>query len=162
MRRWTMLVLGLIVTLFGTIGCAKQAEKPSAAELIEQYEAPPEAMAIVDNQEIKLIKGSYRWRNSIADAPAPNDLVKDGILYAVKPGATLTTDFYDLPPRTVSGGLWANQTNTPLPKQENKLLLPSEPGIYILVINASWSDDDYATYAVKLEVLAAENTADTQ
>lgn len=98
------------------------------------------------------IKGSYQWNNSIADAPSPDNLVKDTTVYVVKPNAKLTLDFEGKTPEKVSAGLWENQSSVPLPAAGDAILLPSEPGVYVITVWAEWPSDDRVSYAVKVEV----------
>jgi hypothetical protein len=139
-----ILAICLLLSLLCVIGCSKAAFNS---------DEPPNAVGDVNGKQIQLIKGSYRWNNAIADAPSPDNLVKDKIVYVVKPNAKLTLDFDGKNPKTVSAGLWENHNSVPLSSEGDAIFLPSEPGQYVLSIWGEWSGDDRVSYAAAIEVI---------
>ncbi|SFT20563.1 hypothetical protein SAMN05428962_5209 [Paenibacillus sp. BC26] len=144
-----MLVVCLLLVSLFSIGCSRGGSSMSEANSTE----PPNAYIIVDQVEIPLIKGSYQWKNAIADAPTPDMLVRDSKVYIVNSGSAVTVSFHSGPePTETWGGLWVNQNFTPLTKQDGKFLLPSEPGQYIFVAGGKWTEGE-CSYATILKVV---------
>lgn len=134
----------LLLTIALVIGCSKTVTLVS--------NDPPSAVGEADGQKIELIKGSYQWNNAIADAPSPDDLVKNTTVYVVKPNAELTLNFIGDKPDNVWAGLWKNQNNVELPVKGDAFVLPSEPGTYVLIVWGKWSGDDHGSYAAAIEI----------
>jgi len=53
----------LLLAMIVMTGCAKTAGFAS--------DEPPNAVGEVEGKQIELIKGSYQWKHTIADAPSP-------------------------------------------------------------------------------------------
>ncbi|SFL77091.1 hypothetical protein SAMN03159341_109223 [Paenibacillus sp. 1_12] len=134
----------LLILIYLMAGCGNT---PSVNE-----SEPPNAVGFVEKKEILFIKGSYQWHQAIADAPSPDNLVKNAAIYVVKPNAELTLTFKGEEPKEIWGGLWENQNYTPLLKEKNMIRLPSKPGIYVLTVGGKWSGDDRGSYAAAVEV----------
>ncbi|HIW34536.1 MAG TPA: hypothetical protein IAA29_17310 [Candidatus Paenibacillus intestinavium] len=113
---------------------------------------PPNAVGEADGQMIEFIKGSYQWNNAIADAPSPDNLVKNTTVYVVKPNTELTLNFKGDKPENVRVGLWDKQNNVELPAKGDAFVLPSEPGTYVLTVWGKWSGDDHGSYAASIEI----------
>ncbi|WP_274366242.1 hypothetical protein [Paenibacillus thermotolerans] len=139
-KRFTAIFLTLVMAFVA--GCAQTTTLTS--------NEPPNAVANVEEQQFPLIKGSYQWKNAIADAPSPDDLVKNTTVYFVKPNAELTLDFKGEPPNEITVGLWGSQEN--LPTKGRAFVLPKEPGRYVLTVWGIWSGNDRGSYAAAIEV----------
>ncbi|RUT41982.1 hypothetical protein EJP82_22380 [Paenibacillus anaericanus] len=146
-KRRIMLVSYILLLVAIVLGCSKSATTEGL------FSEPPDVVGFIDEKEILFIKGSYHWDHAIADAPSPDNLVKDTAVYVVKPNSELTLTFKGEEPQEISAGLWVNQNFTPLPRVKDTILLPDKPGIYVLSIGAKWSGDDRGSYAAAIEVI---------
>lgn len=146
-KKRIMLVSYLLLLVVIVMGCAKTTTNTEG-----RFSELPNAVGFVGEKEILFITGSYQWDNGIADAPGPDDLVKDSTVYIVEPHAKLTMTFKGEEPQEISAGLWVNQNFTPLPREEDTILLPDKPGMYVLSVGGKWPGDDRASYAAVIEV----------
>lgn len=120
---------------------------------------PPDVVGWVEEQEIHFVKGSYQWNQAIADAPTPDELIRDSEVYVIDANAELTLEFKGEAPEQFEAGLWDNSNFTPLPREGDAFRLPSTPGQYVLSVNGEWTGDDSGSYAAAIEVKEDASTA---
>jgi hypothetical protein len=114
---------------------------------------PPSLVAVVDGEALAFTMGSYHWNRTIADAPAPDWLVKEKAAYRVRPDAEATVRFSRNSPDDVRVGLWEEEGLVDIPNDEGGFRLPSDPGDYVLTVVAVWENGDRADYAAAIEVI---------
>jgi hypothetical protein len=69
---------------------------------------PPNAYGTIQGQKIPFILGSYHWNNTIADAPAPPELIRNEIKQIEQPG-DIQIDFEtNKKPKKVVVAEWSN------------------------------------------------------
>lgn len=146
----TMLLFPILAILIAGCGSESSVRSPDPSFRTEE---PPSLIGTAGTQEIHFLKGSYRWRNAIADAPTPDTLVQRETVYAVEPHSVLSLQFQGEGPAEIRGGIWKNEGLSPLPIEGDRMTLPSEPGRYVLFVGGNWSDQDYGSYAAAIEVI---------
>lgn len=141
-----LLVISMFVMLL-LAGCTEVSKSASF-----NSDEPPNAVGTADGKEILFVIGTYQWNNAIADAPSPDELVKDKTVYVAKPNSELSLEFEGEKPEKVSVGLWENKNFAPLPNEGGATIVPSEPGRYVLTVWGEWPDGDHASYSAAIEV----------
>ena len=109
-----------------------------------------------DGKSIKVVQGSYCWSSFIksqcASMPTPPDLIKMEKInpIIVKPEEKIEITFKN-PPTEYGINLWSGNTSD-VSLQNNILIAPSEPGIYIYDVYGHWPNGDSASSAFTIEV----------
>lgn len=132
--------ISLLFLCFLILGCAALTMEP------------PTATGQVGDQKIPFLTGSYEWNHAVADAPSPDDLVKDQTDHVVEPNAEMTLAFNGSNPKQLNGGWWENRETHDLAKKDDVFILPSEPGKYVLLIWGEWPNIGKVSYVAAIEV----------
>ncbi|MCR2805857.1 hypothetical protein [Paenibacillus soyae] len=149
MKKWFFIVLSVIVVSAGAFAFFKNiSENRIAAE-----PEIPKPKVTVGGKEIPTVLGT-RVTDAIYDAAGALELVKNQEPTVVVPGAELSVTFDFAPGTLVLQRLDAegNVVSEENLKQFKGVLVPSEKGVYVYVVNAWWKPIGSASFALKIKV----------
>ncbi|GAB6931145.1 hypothetical protein JCM10914A_51280 [Paenibacillus sp. JCM 10914] len=132
--------ISLLFVCILMIGCAALTQEP------------PSAAGQTGDQKIPFLTGSNEWNHAVADAPSPDDLVKDQTYHEVEPNAEMTFEFNGTNPRQVKVAWWEGHETHDLTQKDDAFVLPSEPGKYVLLMWGEWPNNGRVSYVTAIEV----------
>ncbi|KAA0547177.1 hypothetical protein FZW96_14500 [Bacillus sp. BGMRC 2118] len=121
----------------------------------EKYsdEKPPPVTVKVGNKKYKTTLGTYCWKLICADAVGYQELLKDEDPIVVKPGEKLSFNMeYKLKPDKISVIERHSNEDREVPIKNDRIVAPSEKGIYYYFYSADWSNSGDAGYVFFIEV----------
>lgn len=133
MKKLILAILVLVAVVFGVT-------------IIVNSNNPPRPTITIENNELKVVQGSYCWEGIMSaecmDKISPAELIGSNNIkpVVVSPGAELTIDYEQKPKEnTLYVSIWLNNEQTKeVQLHNNKLFVPTEKGIYIYGVSASW------------------------
>lgn len=119
----------------------------------------PDLKISTNSFEILVIKGGYEWTNNFglfrketvnADSAAPEQIVETMDGNKVKAQSELILDFSEKP-NNVNVVAWGESKDNPYTFTNEKIIVPTEKGIYIYEIIGEWNQG-HVSYIIKVIV----------
>jgi hypothetical protein len=135
--------LFLLLTMIFT-GCDRELK-------MEDSETPPELTINANNKSITAVRGTYSWRNVVADSEAPPELVKhQEENLSVKPQSFITLKFDKLPD-DYKVTIWQGNNQIAQQISNGSLIAPQQKGLVVYEVYASWKDgNSYYAFSVNV------------
>ncbi|WP_347553186.1 hypothetical protein ABFG93_21715 (plasmid) [Pseudalkalibacillus hwajinpoensis] len=123
-------------------------------------EEPPDLTVNIEKKDFPAVKGTYTWETEglfsneavIADAAAPYQIAEDMNIETVKHGEKATLNFSDDTTPKLNAYTWKDQSRSKeLEVNQNKILLPSEKGKYVVEVMAHWPNGE-SSYTFLVEI----------
>lgn len=115
---------------------------------------PPLAQVASENEQVKVIQGTYCWKGCADYAPAP-DLINRHQVTAteVQSGEEIKVSFdYNPQPFEIKLQKYTGDSATPVDLQDGRFTVPAEKGVQIYRLDAYWHGGGEASYAFAVEV----------
>lgn len=123
-------------------------------------EEPPDLTVTMEDKDFPAVKGTYTWETEglfsneavIADAEAPYQIAEGMNIETVKPGQSATLNFSDDTKPELNAYTWKDENRSKqLEVNQNKIVLPSEKGKYVVEVMARWSNGE-SSYTFVIDV----------
>lgn len=112
---------------------------------------PPKLTITADNKSITAVRGTYSWRNVVADSVAPPELVKyQEENLNIKPMSTITLKFEKIPDN-YKVTIWQGNNQIAQQVSNGVLIAPQQKGLVVYEVYANWKDgNSYYAFSVNV------------
>lgn len=140
----TIMVLVLLMFVAMVMGCGTRSKPPTlTAERLNTVRMP-------------MTLGSYSWENTESDSMHPTEQVRDDEVEVFQPENGIRLDFDGEEPFQITANLMSmddvEADPIPITVRGTSLTLPDVSGYYALQVWAVWGNEDYASYALSIQI----------
>lgn len=140
----TLMTLVFLMFVTIAIGCGTQSKPPSlTAERLNTVRMP-------------MTLGTYSWENAESDSMHPTEQVREDDVEVFQAENGIRLDFDGEEPFQITAHLMSMEDSeaAPIPVivRGSTLTLPDSAGYYALQIWAVWGNEDYASYALSIQI----------